>query len=212
MTQTEANTLHRRDLDPDPIAQLGRWFDEAAETMSMPEAACLATIGLDRAPDARMVLVKGVGTGGLRFFTNFGSAKGEQLEADPRAALVFHWPGPPQRQVRVRGQVESLPAADSDAYFAGRPRDSQLGAWASPQSRVLGDRGELEAAIEAAGARFTGVRIPRPREWGGYLLIPAEVELWQGRAARVHDRFRYKRKDEGTPGPGGQWSIERLAP
>jgi pyridoxamine 5'-phosphate oxidase len=208
MTDGDAPALHRRDLDPDPIAQLGHWLSEAGAAIALPEAACLATIGRDGNPDARMVLLKGLGPDGMRFYTNRESQKGQQIHARPEAAMVLYWPASPERQVRIRGSVEELPAADADAYFAGRPRDSQLGAWASPQSRVLAGREELEQAFAEAESRFEGGPVPRPEHWIGYLLVPAEIEFWQGRPARVHDRFRYQRAGDA---PGG-WLVERLAP
>jgi pyridoxamine 5'-phosphate oxidase len=164
----------------------------------------LATVDADGAPDARMVLLKGLGPDGFRFFTNLGSAKAAELEAMPRAALVVYW-RELDRQVRVQGRVEELPASDSDAYFASRDRDSQLGAWASPQSRPLPDRAALDNRAQEAERRFSGAEIPRPPFWGGYVVRPQAIEFWQGQVARLHDRFRYLRTDAG-------WQLERLAP
>jgi pyridoxamine 5'-phosphate oxidase len=198
--------LRRAELAADPIEQFGRWYERAEQEVPLPEAMSLATVGADGAPDARMVLLKGHGPDGFRFFTNFESAKGAQIAADPRAALVIYW-REQDRQVRVRGQLEQLPATESDAYFATRLRESRLGAWASPQSRALPDRNTLEASLHEAEVRWEGEEdIPRPDHWGGFLLRPATIEFWQGQRARLHDRFRYACE------PGGMWRIERLAP
>lgn len=196
--------LRRRDLDPDPLAQFAAWFERAAHEAPLPEAITLATVDADGAPDARMVLLKGADSEGFRFYTNYLSAKARQLEADRRAALIAYWPEL-DRQVRIRGEVERLGAAESERYFATRPRDSQLGAWASPQSRPLGSRAQLDDGVRALEARFEGRDVPRPEHWGGYLLRPATIEFWQGQVGRLHDRFRYSREGDG-------WRIERLAP
>src|SRR3954469_17378446 len=164
----------------------------------------LATAGDDGAPDARMVLLKGFGPDGFRFFTSYESAKARQLAANASGALVIYW-RELDRQVRVRGAVERLSEADSDAYFATRPRESQLGAWASPQSTPLADRADLDGRLREIEERFPlGADVPRPEHWGGFLLRHEEVEFWQGQQARCHDRFRYRRDGEG-------WLIERLA-
>ena len=196
--------LRRADLDPDPIIQFERWFEVAAEAAPLAEAMTLATVDGDGAPDARMVLLKGVDQRGFRFFSNFESAKAEQLAATPRAALVFYW-RELDRQVRVRGAVERLAAEESDEYFATRARGSQLGAWASPQSRAIASRELLEGELAAAEARFVDGEVPRPPDWGGYLLEPRAIEFWQGRSDRLHDRFRYSRAAQG-------WRMERLGP
>ena len=196
--------LSREDLDPDPIAQFRRWYAAAEREAALPEAIALATIGEDGLPDARMVLLKGVDDRGFRFFTNRESVKGVQLEAAPGAALIAYW-RELDRQVRARGPVERLSDAESDAYFASRPRDSQLGAWASPQSTPLQSRAELDRRLAEAEDRFDDGEVERPPHWGGYLLRPLAIEFWQGQVARLHDRFRYSRDGEA-------WRIERLAP
>jgi len=184
--------LDRADLDPDPIGQFRDWFERAAGEAVLPEAVALATVDEVGAPDARMVLLKGFDERGFRFFTNYESAKGRQLERGP-AAIVAYW-RELDRQVRIRGPVERLPEAESDRYFASRARDSQIGAWASPQSRALESRAELDAAAEEVEERFAGDEVPRPPHWGGYLLRPESIEFWQGQVARMHDRFRYTRE------------------
>jgi pyridoxamine 5'-phosphate oxidase len=197
--------LHEGDLSPDPFEQFARWYETASEEVPLADAMTLATLGADGAPDARMVLLKGHGPDGFRFFTNYESAKAGQIDADPRGALIVHW-REHDRQVRARGRFERLPAADSDAYFASRARESRLGAWASPQSRPLADRAELDARLGEVRERFDGVEdVPRPEFWGGFLLRPATIEFWQGQQARLHDRFLYTRE-------GSDWHTERLAP
>jgi pyridoxamine 5'-phosphate oxidase len=196
--------LRRRDLDPDPIAQFRAWSALAVEQAPLAEAVTLATVDADGAPDARMVLLKGVDERGLRLFTNYSSAKAGQLDAGGWAALVVYW-RELDRQVRFRGTVERLAESESDSYFATRPRDSQIGAWASPQSAPLESRESLDRLVREAEARFAGAEVPRPEHWGGYLLRPLTVEFWQGQVGRLHDRFRYRRED-------GAWTIERLAP
>ena len=188
------------DLDPDPVVQFCRWKDELSPH---DDAVTLATAGADGVPDARIVLVKGAQETGFVFFTNRGSAKGRELAGNPRAALVFSWP---PRSVRVAGSVEEVGEAESDAYWATRPRGSQLGAWASPQSQVLPDRAAVEAGLAAAVERFgTEGPVPPPPHWGGLRVIPETVEFWQGRGNRLHDRLRFRRTATG-------WIVERLAP
>ena len=197
--------VDREHLSDDPIEQFAVWFAEAQGDVPLAEAMTLATVDENGSPDARMVLLKGFGPDGFRFFTNYESAKGEELAASPRAALVIYW-CELDRQVRVRGEVERLSAEDSDAYFASRPRDSQIAAAVSPQSRPI-EREELERRYAELAAELGESSPERPDHWGGYLLRPEVIEFWQGRDSRMHDRFRYSRKtgDEG-------WSIERLAP
>ena len=196
--------LERERLAPDPIEQFRAWWQRAERDVPLPEAMTLATVDEEGVPDARMVLLKGFGPDGFRFFTNYESAKGVELAASPRAALVIYW-RELDRQVRVRGAVKRLPAVDSDAYFASRPRDSRIAAAASPQSRAI-ERVELDRRYDELDAGLGGAEVPRPDYWGGYLLRPDAIEFWQGRESRMHDRFRY------TLEAGGGWTIERLAP
>jgi len=187
------------DLDHDPIAQFLAWYEVAG----LEGTVCLATAGADGAPDARMVLLKGVDDRGFAFYTNEASAKGAQIAANPRAALVFHWS---PRQVRVRGRVEAVDDAEADAYWSTRPRGAQLGAWASRQSSVIASRIELEARLAEVAARFSGdVPVPRPPYWRGYRVVPDEIEFWHHRDDRLHDRVFYRRVD-------GTWSRARLSP
>jgi pyridoxamine 5'-phosphate oxidase len=196
--------LERERLAPDPIEQFREWWQRAEREVPLPEAMTLATVDEEGVPDARMVLLKGFGPDGFRFFTNYESAKGVELAASPRAALVIYW-RELDRQVRVRGAVERLPAEDSDAYFASRPSDSRIAAAASPQSQAI-ERVELDRRYDELDAQLGGAEVPRPDYWGGYLLRPDAIEFWQGRESRMHDRFRY------TLEAGGGWTIERLAP
>ena len=196
--------LRRDDLADDPLEQFAEWWARAEDEASLPDAICLATVDADGAPDARMVLLKGFGPDGFRFHTNYESAKGTQLSADGRAAIVAYW-RELDRQVRVRGPVERLGAEESDEYFATRPPERRVGAWASPQSRPLADRVELDRRVAEVEERFAGGEIPRPEHWGGYVLRPESIEFWQGQVGRLHDRFRYRRE-------GGGWTVERLGP
>src|SRR6201992_973182 len=189
--------LQESDLAADPFAQFARWYDLAAAEVPLAEAMTLATVDAEGAPDARMVLLKGHGPDGFRFHTNYESAKGAEIAADPRGALILYW-REHDRQVRARGPLERLPAADSDAYFGTRSRESRLGAWASPQSRPLADRAELDARLAAVRERFDGVEdVPRPETWGGFVLRPRTIEFWQGQQARLHERFLYTRAGDG---------------
>ena len=196
--------LRRGDLVDDPIEQFALWYERALAEVPLADAMALATVDDDGLPDARMVLLKGFDSAGLRFFTNYESAKGGQLQSSPSAAAVIYW-RELDRQVRARGAVERLSEAESDRYFASRPRDSQVGAWASPQSAVLDSRDALNAQLGEIAARFGDGPVPRPPNWGGFLLRPETIEFWQGQVGRLHDRFRYRRSGDG-------WLIERLAP
>ena len=196
------SALRRSDLDPDPLRQVDRWRYEAAEAGVDTTLAALATASATGRPSVRMVLVKGVDEGVFRFYTNYESRKAAELAENPLAALLFHWPG---RQVRVEGGVERLPEAESDAYFDSRPPGSRLSAAVSPQSRPVGSRGELEAAVEELRQRHPDGAVPRPASWGGYLLRPGTFEFWQHDRHRMHDRFRYTTADGG-------WLVERLGP
>ena len=198
--------LRRSDLSEDPLESFAAWYERAEREVPLAEAVCLATVDADGHPDARMVLLKGFGPDGFRFFTNEDSAKGAQLEALPGAALVLFW-REFDRQVRVRGPVERVGADEADEYFASRGRESQIGAWASPQSRPLAARDELDGEVERVVERFEGTPVNRPPHWGGYRVVPLAIELWQGQVARLHDRFRYERSAPGEP-----WSLTRLAP
>lgn len=197
--------LARPDVGPDPIEQVRVWLASAREAgIYEPEAMTVSTVDADGRPAARYVLLRGLDEHGFRFYTNYRSAKARALQANPQAALTFGWLQI-HRSVRVEGTAERLPEAESDAYFAGRPRAAQIGAWASPQSDVISSREELERAVAAVEQRFAGAEIPRPPHWGGFLVRPRRIELWQGRSGRLHDRLRYERAGEG-------WRIERLAP
>jgi pyridoxamine 5'-phosphate oxidase len=203
-----AGELREDEVDPqDPLGEVRRWLEDAVGAgVPEPTAATLATVDADGVPDARVVLVRGFDARGARWFTNRRSAKGRQLGHHRSAALVLFWPAL-ERQVRLRGPVTDLSDDESDAYFAGRPRPSQVAAWASDQSAPIDDRGALDRAAAAADARFAdGGPVPRPPHWGGQLLEPEHVELWQGRAARLHDRLRWTRR------PATGWDLERLQP
>jgi pyridoxamine 5'-phosphate oxidase len=202
--------LSERDVDPDPIRQFVLWLTEAERAgLPQPEAMALATSSVDGRPSVRMVLLKGVDERGFVFYTNQDSRKGRELAGNPHAAIAIHWQEL-YRQVRATGTVSPVSREESDAYFASRPRGAQLAAAASPQSRVLAGREELMEAYRRLEADLAGRDVPRPANWGGYRLTPDEVELWQGRENRLHDRLRYAR-DPGAVLASG-WRIERLAP
>lgn len=203
--------LQERDVDPSPIAQLDKWLREAiAAEHPEPTAMTLATASPDGEPAARVVLLKGLDELGLVFFTSYESDKGRQLAANSRACACFFWVML-ERQVRVTGSVARVTREETEAYFQSRPRENQLGAWASAQSTVIAGRGELEARLAEVRARFEGVaEIPCPPEWGGYRLTPERLELWQGRPSRLHDRLRYTRISRANEEP--RWRIDRLSP
>ncbi|CAM5798075.1 pyridoxamine 5'-phosphate oxidase [Rhizobacter fulvus] len=188
----------------DPTAQFEHWLQQAIEAkLPEPNAMTLATVGANGRPSSRIVLIKGVDARGITWYTNYGSRKGRELAAQPFAALQFHWVEL-ERVVRIEGRVEKTSAEESDAYFATRPLDSRIGAWASPQSTVIDSRAVLVANAAKIGARYL-MNPPRPPHWGGYRLVPDTFEFWQGRASRLHDRLRYRLAD-------GAWIRERLAP
>jgi pyridoxamine 5'-phosphate oxidase len=190
----------------DPLVVLNTWYEEAVGRADpLPDAMTLATVTHEGRPAARIVLFKGIVRGAVFFVTNYQSRKARELDHHPHAALVMHY-AQAERQVRVEGRVERCSAAESEAYFARRPRGSQLGAWASPQSQPIASRAELEQRTREVEARFEGKPVPRPDSWGGYLVFPERIELWLGRPDRLHDRFEYVKSPDGT------WRIGRLAP
>ncbi len=204
----ETTGLDLSDLVGDPMAQWQAWFEQATEAGCVePNAFVLSTIDADGFPQSRYLLARGADERGFSFFTNYDSDKSSQLAAHPKVSLLFTWLQL-HRQVRVTGVVERLPDDESDDYFASRPRASQLGAWASPQSRPLADRGQLDERVADMERTFADVTdVPRPVFWGGWLMSPTSFEFWQGRPSRLHDRLRYRKET-----PDGGWLIERLAP
>jgi pyridoxamine 5'-phosphate oxidase len=203
----EGHGLDVADVDPDPLVQFDRWFAEVrAAGYFEPNAMVVSTVDDDGSPAARTVLLKAVDARGFVFYTNYTSAKAQQIDRTGRAALTFAW-SEVRRQVRVVGSAARVDPEESDAYFAGRPRGSQIGAWASDQSEVVASRAELDERYAALERRFADGDIPRPPHWGGYRVTPTVVELWQGRENRLHDRLRYS-LDATT----GAWRIDRLAP
>lgn len=201
-----SGALHERDLDPDPLRQFGVWFDAAREAgIVEPNAMTLATVDADGQPQARIVLLKGFDERGFVFFTNYESAKARDLAASPRAALNFYWDRL-ERCVRITGSVEKTTRQESEDYFRGRPYKSQLGAWVSRQSSEVASRDVLEARFTELAARYGEGAVPCPPHWGGYRLMPASIEFWQGQRSRLHDRLRYTRRADGS------WTIARLNP
>jgi pyridoxamine 5'-phosphate oxidase len=198
--------LDESDIDPDPIVQFHEWFEKVIDAdLHEPNAMIVATASTDGKPSARTVLLKGYDERGFVFYTNYEGRKANEIEANPRCALLFYW-GELERQVRIEGHASRLSGGESDAYFASRPRGSRLGAWASEQSRPVEDRSILEERVRALEAEYEeGYEIPRPPFWGGYRVEPEEIEFWQGRENRLHDRLVYRRED-------GAWRIERLQP
>jgi len=198
-------SLTKSAADPDPIIQFKSWMEEALSAeLPEPNAMTLATVSAEGKPSARIVLIKGVDARGFVFYTNYESHKGHDLEVNPHAALVFYWIEL-ERQVRIEGRVEKLPDEESDEYYASRPLDSRIGAWASEQSHEISGRVTLVARAAKYAAKF-GLKPPRPSHWGGYVLIPDVLEFWQGRPSRLHDRIQYSRQSDGS------WRITRLAP
>ena len=197
--------LEKSDFHADPLAQFALWFTDAQQSScALPHAITLATADASGKPTARMVLLKDCDERGFTFYTNLASAKARDLQQNPHAALVFHWEEL-RRQVRATGPVEKISTAEADAYFATRPRGAQLGAWASPQSQVLENRGDLEREIEQLAAQYAGVEVPRPPHWGGYRLLAECIEFWLSRQSRPHDRFVYQRHID-------RWHLQQLAP
>jgi pyridoxamine 5'-phosphate oxidase len=198
--------LREQDVDADPVRQFAIWFGEAQATgLRMPEAAALATASAGGAPSVRMVLVKGFDQNGFVFYSNYASRKGAELDANPRAALLFYW-DPLGRQVRIEGPVEHMSATESAAYVRSRPRGSQLSALASPQSQTIASRESLEQRLAELEQQHGTGELPLPANWGGFRLAPQTFELWQQRHDRLHDRLRYRR------GADARWVLERLAP
>jgi len=209
-TEYRRATLDETSVEADPLRQFEHWFREAVDSkMPEPNAMTLATVDADGNPSARIVLLKGADERGFTFFTNYASRKGRDLAARARAALLFYWPEL-ERQIRIEGAVTRVDAGESTQYFAGRPRPSQLGAWASPQSMPIDGRSELEARFAEVAERYrdASAPVPRPAHWGGYRLVPDLLEFWQGRASRLHDRIRYRLKQAQPVA----WNIDRLAP
>ncbi len=198
--------LRRSELDETPYHQLELWLEEAVQaSVAEPTAMTLATVSAKGQPSARIVLLKGLGPNGLRFFSNYESRKAKELTENPSAALCFFWPEL-QRQVRVEGTVERLPKEESRAYFESRPRGSRLGAWASAQSQEINNRAALESSLDSVEERFAEGDVPLPSFWGGFLLRPEAFEFWQGGPRRLHDRFRYSAAE------ADRWRVSRLAP
>ncbi len=201
-----APPLREQDVDPDPLRQFAVWLAQAGETiLREPTAVAVATSSSAGAPSVRMVLLKGYDERGFVFFTNYESRKGRELQVNPQAALLFYW-DPLGRQIRIEGPVQRVPAEESEAYIRRRPRGSQIGALASPQSQVIEHRDELEQRVREITERYEGAELPLPSAWGGFRLSPQRYEFWQHRDDRLHDRLVY------TLQPGGRWTIERLAP
>ncbi len=198
-------TLLEADVAPNPIVQFGKWWDEAIKSdIDEVNAMTLATVDKNNIPSARIVLLKGYDESGFIFFTNYQSHKGEQLQENPNACLVFFWKEL-ERQIRITGTVEKISAAESDAYFTSRPAGSRIGAWASPQSSVIANRNIIEEKTKELEQQFVDNNIPRPPHWGGYIVKPLQIEFWQGRSNRLHDRIQYSLQKD-------KWIIGRLAP
>ena len=203
----ERAALDEHGIDHDPFQQFTIWYDEAvAAGLPEPEAMTLSTATLEGQPSARIVLLRGYDERGFCFFSNYSSQKGQELAANPYAAVTFHWVEL-ERQVRISGRVEKVTEAESDAYFQSRPSQSRIGAWSSPQSNVISSRDALEDMFKKYQKQYLDeTAIPRPEHWGGYRVIPERIEFWQGRPNRLHDRLRFIRIDQGP------WTLQRLAP
>ena len=203
----ERAALDEHGIDRDPFQQFTIWYDEAvAAGLPEPEAMTLSTATLEGQPSARIVLLRGYDERGFCFFSNYSSQKGQELAANPYAAVTFHWVEL-ERQVRIAGRVEKVTEAESDAYFQSRPSQSRIGAWSSPQSNVISSRDALEDMFKKYQEQYLDeTAIPRPEHWGGYRVIPERIEFWQGRPNRLHDRLRFIRIDQGP------WTLQRLAP
>ncbi|MGB0368019.1 MAG: pyridoxamine 5'-phosphate oxidase [Flavobacteriales bacterium] len=200
-----AKPLTRELLNDNPMEQFASWMEEAVNAQILdPYAMCISTVGLDGKPSSRIVYWRDVEAGGFVFYTNYNSHKGKEIEANPNAALNFHWTEL-ERQIRIEGTVVKASEEVSDLYWSKRPRESQLGAWASAQSQSITGKEELQKNLDAAKTKFEGIDVPRPPHWGGYSVKPTRVEFWQGRPSRLHDRFVYS-KD------GSSWKIEQLSP
>lgn len=201
----EAGELNEKEMSSDPLVMFGRWLQEAVNAgVTEPNAMTLATATTEGRPSARVVLLKEVNSEGFVFFTNYLSRKGRELLENPHAALVFDW-HEMERQVRIEGRTGKLSAGESDAYFNSRPDNAKIGAWTSPQSKIVRDRNELDELLQATEMRFAHKEIHRPDHWGGFLIRPSVVEFWQGRPNRLHDRIAFYKTEEG-------WSRHRLAP
>ena len=204
--QPSPDYLDEATIDRDPLTLFHRWLNEAITSgIHLPEAMTLATASVDGKPSARLVLLKQADERGFVFFTNYNSRKAQELDSNPQVALVFYWPHF-ERQVRVEGTVERVPAEESDDYFKTRPRESQLGAWASPQSETISSRQSLQARADELASSYEGREVERPEHWGGYRVRALCIEFWKGRPGRLHDRILYQKQDER------RWSIKRLAP
>lgn len=203
-------TLSEKEVAPSPIDQFERWLNEAMKSEVLePTAMVLSTVSAEGQPSSRVVLLKDLDSNGFVFYTNYSSKKGVELSQNARASLLFFWPEL-QRQIRIEGEVKRVNPEQSTTYFQSRPKGSQLGAWASPQSQVVPHREFLDERIEEMEKKFEGLEVlPRPEHWGGFSLIPNRIEFWQGRGSRMHDRIRYERTSSSVT---SEWKIERLAP
>lgn len=207
LTLGQGVLINMPDLDPSvsPFEQFKTWFKSAQDSgIILPESMTISTVDANGAPSCRVVLLKELNEEGFVFFTNYGSDKSHDLDVNPQVALTFHW-NILQRQVRIKGVVEKISAKESDEYFQSRGRGSRIGAWASKQSKIIGDRSELESNVKYYTDKFKGQEVPLPEFWGGYLVKPSSIEFWQGKADRLHDRFSYVRDGE-------DWRVDRLSP